>query len=408
MSYKTIFYKDAAIADVPLATETENINVSPAEAMAKGGYKSSNEEVADMPIIIQNKKVEPKEEEETTPAATATVVKETEEVKPEVQENAVKEEVKVEEPLKLEQLVKPLTLQEVLKKEQPNTVLKELGFDERTAKFVNELKDYDPKVIGILEAYKEGKLNDYLKELSTDYAKMPAEEVMRHQLRQEYPKASEKQLDIIFKKEIVSEYNLNSFDEEEKEEGLELLNAKADKYRDALIKNQESYLLPKAPEKQVEVDNTNQLVENALNDFKIQITDSPFTKQLIETKQLVIGEGDDKFSYNVTDTDNLLSVLYDSDKWADGIFTTEKQQDGTEKLIPDVEKQLLIALVHQDHKGFLKEIGKHYKALGGKSAIEPIENAKVPESVNTFKSDTSPQSPAEAMAKGGSMVSGGR
>ena len=396
MSYKSIFYKDAAIADVPLSTETESANLSPAEAMAKGGYMSSNGEVADMPIIIQNKRVEP------------TEVKETENGNPEVKEKAIEEEVKVEEPSKLEQSVKTLTLQEVLKKEQPSTVLKELGFDERTAKFVSELKTYDPKVVGILEAYKEGKLNDYLKELSTDYANMPAEEVMRHQLRQEYPKASEKQLDILFKKEIVSQYNLDSFDEEEKEEGLELLNAKVDKYRDVLIKNQENYLLPKAPEKQVEVDNTNELVENALNDFKTQITESPFTKQLVETKQLFIGEGDDKFSYNVTDTDNLLSVLYDSDKWAEGIFTTEKQKDGTEKIIPDVEKQLLIALVHQDYKGFLKEIGKHYKALGGKSAIEPIENAKQPESINTFKSDTSPQSPAEAMARGGTMVSGGR
>lgn len=101
MSYKSIFYKDAAIADVPLSTETESANLSPAEAMAKGGYMSSNGEVADMPIIIQNKRVEPKEEEETTPAVTATEVKETENGNPEVKEKAIEEEVKVEEPLKL-------------------------------------------------------------------------------------------------------------------------------------------------------------------------------------------------------------------------------------------------------------------------------------------------------------------
>lgn len=408
MSFKINFFRDAAIAENPASGTEEQVFTSAAEAMAKAGYKSSNEEVAEMPIIINSKKEEPKEEEEVAQAATAKETTETKEVIQEAKKEVVEEQPKVEEPKKTEETFKAPTLQEVLKKEQPITVLKELGLDDKTAKFVTELKQYDPKLVGILEAYKDGKLNDYLKELSTDYSTMSAEDVMRHQLRQEYPKASEKQLDILFKKEVVNAYNLNSDDEDEKEEGLELLSAKADKFRDTLIKNQENFLLPKPPEKQVEVDNTKQLVDDALNDFKLQINESPITRQLIETKQLTFGDGDDKFSFPVENTDELLSVLYDSDKWADGIFVTEKQQDGSDKLIPNIEKQLLIAAVHQDHIGFIKELSKQFKAKGGKSVVDDLENVKPKDVVITSSGENQPKSPAEAMAKGGAIVTGGR
>ena len=408
MSFKTNFFRDTAIADNLTGGTEEQVFSSPAEAMAKAGYKNSNEEVADMPIIINSKKEEPKEEEEVATVETAKETTETKEVIQEAKQDVVEEQQKVEEAKKVEETFKAPTLQEVLKKEQPIAVFKELGYDDKTAKFISELKEYDPKVVGILEAYKEGKLNDYLKELSTDYATMSAEEVMRHQLRQEYPKASEKQLDILFRKEVVSAYNLNSDDDEEREEGLELLSAKADKYRDGLIKTQESYLLPKYTEKEVEQDNSIQLEENALNDFKIQINESPLTKQLIETNKLTFGDGEDKFSFPVQNTENLLNVLYDSQKWADGLFIVEKNKDGSDKLIPNIEKQLLIAAVHQDHVGFLKELGKQFKAKGGKSVVDDLENAKPKDVLITSSGENQPKSAAEAMAKGGTIVTGGR
>ena len=89
--------------------------------------------------------------------------------------------------------------------------------------------------------------------MSTDYGKMPAEEVMRHQLRKEYPKASDKAFEVVYQEEVVNKYKLNEddFTEAEVERGKLLLEAKADKFRDELIKEQEDYLFQKAPEKQI-------------------------------------------------------------------------------------------------------------------------------------------------------------
>jgi len=80
-----------------------------------------------------------------------------------------------------------------------------LGYDENSVSFVKELKELDPKMVKFLDTWKNNgdALQDYLKEAATDYATMPSEDVMRHQLREEYPKASEKQLEILFRKEVI-------------------------------------------------------------------------------------------------------------------------------------------------------------------------------------------------------------
>jgi hypothetical protein len=140
--------------------------------------------------------------------------------------------------------------QDAVKTQTPDEVLKALGYDDNLVSFINGLKDVDPKMVGFLNTWKEnGNVSGYLKELNTDYAEMPAEDVMRHQLRAEYPKASEAQLDVLYKKEIVEKYGLNSYDEDEVNEGKLLLEAKAEKYRDDLVRQQQDRLLPQAPDK---------------------------------------------------------------------------------------------------------------------------------------------------------------
>lgn len=380
---------------------------SVASMMAQHGVKSEAGMTVEIPTvnIPTEKKEEPPTATIPSHAATANegeLKAETANPEPPPLAEATQEvpqpEIQAEQP-------KPQSWQEVLKSQQPDTVLKALGFDDNMAKLVGELKTFDPKVVGLIQAYKEGTHVDYLRELATDYTKMSAEEVMRHQLRREYPKASDRQLDVLYRKEVVQQYNLDSDDEFEVEEGRMLLDAKADRYRDDFVNSQQKYLLPKAPEPTAatETDHSAEEAKQRFETYRNQFTGDPYTKNIFAAKQVVLGEGDDKFTFPVKDPESIIKNLYDADSWLQK--TSIVQGDS---IVPDVKKQVLIALIAEHGEGFLNEYAKHYKSLGGKSVVETIENAKPPETNAPSAADQQPQSVAEFMAKKGIMNFGGR
>ena len=369
---------------------------SMAEAMAKAGTKSDENSPVKTPI---DKVVKVEETKDEIPAVAKTEEIEKPKVEvPETQEKPNVEEAKAETPKPAEQPKPQLTLDEVLKNEQPSTIFKKLGFSDQTATFLNELKDADPKILGIVQAWKEGKLGDYVKELSTDYQKMSAEEVMRHQLRQEYPKATDKQFKALYDSEIVERYKLDSdiYSETEVENGIALLEAKADKYRDTLSENQQKYLLPEKPTPIV--DNSpkpEELQRQQIEAYRKELSENPYTKDIIANKKITIGEGDEKFSYPV-EASELLDVLTDPAKWVETMY----DKDG-EHFVPKVEHQLMVAAFSQDSKKFLSEYAKHLKSLGGKQVADKIDNASAPDKSTSAKSDQLPTSAASAMAKSG-------
>ena len=387
------------------ATQSDVLDI--AAAMAKHGVKNDSAEMVATPIEI---KKEPKAESETKqepkPVDTTTsAVKVEEEAKA---EPAITETKEVQKPTEVvaEQPKIP-TWQEAIKSQQPNEVLKELGFDEKVLSLYNDLKE-NPKMLGLINHWKEkGEITDYLREASTDYSKMDAKDVMRHQLRQEYPKASEKQLDILFKKEVINAYNLDEENntEDEVAEGQLLLEAKADRYRDTLIKNQEKYFTEKYVAKEPEKDNTEELRQQDIETVKKQVTDNPLIKELVNSKKLVIGEGDDKFTYELDTPSALVDVLTNDTAWAEGLYN-KTEVNGKESFTPNVQKQLLLAAVHNDPEGFIRKLIQHGKSLGGSSAINTLDNAKPIDTNTAAKVEAEPKTPAEAMARGGRINSG--
>ena len=372
-------------------------DISPAAALAKFGNKSDENSVEALIDIKEKLEAEKTKGEETptakveetnpdgkaateTPQETKTP---TDEPKAEEKQPIVAETPKVQ------------TLEEVLKTNQPDTVLKALGFDDEKVALVQELKEVDPKVVGIIQAWKSGQLEDYIKELAVDYSKMEAEDVMRHQLRVDYPKATEKQLEILYKKEIVEKYNLESDFEDEVADGKELLAVKADKYRDSLIEKQNKFLLPAAPEKKAEVtDNSaEQKAKENIETYVKEISNDPYTKDIIANKKITIGEGDEKFSYPV-DYNSLIGNLTDGNKWASVMYDKD-----TGKL--RTEHQLLISTVAEYGMDFLKAYALHFKGLGGRVITDKIDNAKPPEKNTSSKAEPMPTSAAAAMAKMG-------
>ena len=184
-------------------------------------------------------------------------------------------------------------------------ILKELGYDDKAVNLLKEVKELDPKMAAFLLHWKtNGDVKDYLRELTTDYEKMPAEEVMRHQLRQEYPKVSEEQLNILFNRKITKAYSLDSEDEDEKAEGKMLLEAEASKYRDIFINKQQDFLLPKPPEPkpsdlEVQQQLLNKQREQQFEAYKSDIDNNTYTKEVFANNKISIGDGEERFSYPV-------------------------------------------------------------------------------------------------------------
>lgn len=291
---------------------------------------------------------------------------------------------------------------EVLRQQRLEDVLTELGYDEDSVHFMKELKDVDPKMVEILSRWKDDgdSVIDYLKELSVDYGDMPSEEVMRHQLREEYPKATERQLEVLYRKEIVERYNLDSMDDDLVEEGRALLDAKAEAFRDKLISRQQDFLLPKYDKK---VDDTEVRAQKEFDNYKSNLLQDQLTRQLLETKRLTIGEGEDKFNYAISDPQSVINNLFDSNEWASKLFEIKVDSEGNEQYVPNIEKQLLVSAILNDHKGFLREMGKYYKSMGGKATIDSLDNPKPFDSAGAPGYSTEPRTPAEYMARYGRL-----
>ena len=296
---------------------------------------------------------------------------------------------------------------DAIKQQQPEEVLKALGFDEKTASFIKELKEIDPKMVNFLSTWKEkGDVSGYLNELGKDYSTMPAEDVMRHQLQLDYPKATEAQLEVLYKKEIVEKYNLSSYDEDEAAEGKMLLEAKADKYRDALVADQQSRLLPNAPDNSAMIRAEEQRVAEISQNIIKEFNDNPYTKEVFAKNAISIGEGNDKFTFPI-DSKAISDLVINGDTNGELMFDKKVGANGEESFVPKAQHQLLVATVNKYGEKFITELAKHYKSLGSKAAIEPIDNAKPLETRNVSNASEEPKSVAGAMAKYGKMNSGG-
>jgi hypothetical protein len=388
----------------PIQKETPSI----ASLMAKGGIKTMDNQVA-KPVENTEKKEEPKPVEKSEKVETTTTTSEA--AKANSESLPPKEEKEEVAPPQKEAVTKPQpSWQEVLKSQQPDTVLKELGFDDKTVKVFQKLKGFDKIDFfsNLIDEWStKGDLKGYLKELTTDYAKMPPEEVMRHQLQEEYPKASPKALDALYKKKITEAYNLDSEDPEQVEEGKMLLEAEADKYRDTLVDRQKTKLFPEVPEaKAPEPDRQAEQQQQDFEAYKSTINKDPYSEKVFEKKQITIGKGENKFTMSI-DPEAIKNILFDTDRWTETQFEKVSNPDGTNKYVPKVENQILTAAFAQNPQKFLDDYAQHYLSIGGKKAIDPLLNAKPPEGVILSNQSPPPKTVAEAMAKSGVRVSGG-
>jgi hypothetical protein len=374
-----------------------------ASLMAQHGVMNNSEQMVATPLDIKEKTEEPvSTATEPTPVAPTTEATIAETPVTSETPTPSKETPKEAEPIADATPAQP-TWQEVLKQQQPETILKELGVNDSLVSLINDFPEgLDPKMVNFMKHWKEnGNVDSYLKALSTDYTKMSSEDVMKHQLRRDYPKATDRQLEVLYKTKIEQAYRINSDDESEAEEGKLLLEAEADKYRDVLASEQQNYLLPKPSEpKPKAVENTAEVQrQKDFERYQSQINESSFTKNFLQSKQLSLGEGEDAFTYPIPNPKELTDILFDTNKWAQSFFEVKDDQ-----YIPNVEKQIFVAAAVKDYKGLIKSLIQHGKNLGGKAAIKPLVNASEPEKGQPAASEAPVTDPVAAMAKFGRII----
>lgn len=155
--------------------------------------------------------------------------------------------------------------------------LKALGFDEN---FVNLAKVYQ----------QEGNISRYAQAMSTDFTKMPAEEVHRMNLQREYPEATPDQLELLFE-EVRDKYKLDpeKFDPDSKETkaALTRMEMDANKLRQKFTKENESY---KLPTRDVAADTQRQQQEAAQKRQEAHdaLLNHPLSQSILTDKKMVL------------------------------------------------------------------------------------------------------------------------
>lgn len=374
-----------------------------ASVMAKSGVLRQPGEEGQAPSINTEKKEEPTPATATPATATAAPAEQAKTESPSPATETKKESPQIAVPEKVP------SWQEVLKSQQPDTILKELGYGEKLVDFLKENKDIDPKMLGLVDHWRknEGNVDPYLRALSTDFSKMSPEDVMKHQLQIQNLDLDAKQLDRLFKLKVTDRYKLDPqlYSEEEVEDGRIEIMADVRPIRAQLAEQQQAYLVPKPVPKEAGPDPRVLQQQRESEAFKSNIENHPYTRELFATNALPIGEGADKYSFKV-DPKELLDLLYNPDKLSNLLVLDGTRADGSAGKIPDVEKQFLLMGIARHGKDFLKEYGQHFKSLGGQAAIAPIENAKPPAAGTPAKAEASPTNPAAAAAKRGRLVPG--
>lgn len=161
----------------------------------------------------------------------------------------------------------------------------------------------DEFVQNMLRYYqKNGDVTEYLRAATTDFKSMGAEQVIKLDLKEQYPSLSESQLDRLYKKQYVDRLNLDAEtqDAEDVELGRSLLEAEAEKIRQDRIAKQQQFLRVEPVQGQSEptVDEA-EVQRQQVAEARQRLLSEKQTQSLINDKRVVIQFGDQKFSYEV-------------------------------------------------------------------------------------------------------------
>jgi len=250
-----------------------------------------------------------------------------------------------------------------LKKADKNEVLKEIGLND----FVIGLNDHISR---------GGTAADYIAARGIDYNKVSDENLIKDDLKKQYPNLSPSQIDLMYSRQYqVSEDALD----EDKDFYNAKLQADAYKVRQNRIAEQKQFKMPEAiPVKDEMYDEWKSLMQNQekitkeINDF---YSNHEATKALNESKRVTIslGDGVPPLNFTVNRPDVLTKSFVDGGE-------TWRKVTSTKTGEPNVPKQQKIALFSFDPEQYERAIFNYGKAIGRQSLVAEGQNARKPNS----------------------------
>lgn len=222
----------------------------------------------------------------------------------------------------------------------------------------------DDFIKGAVEYYeKTGDLTPYLQAKTVDFNAMADEDIMRRELREQYPDVSDKAFDKLYKQQIVDKYKLDpdQYEEDDVDLGKELLKSEAAKVRAKYQEWQNGF---KAPEPQK--DNNVEDAQRALQEFAEKTRQHEVTKALLESKRIAIKNGEGEFNYELADPNELLDMTVDNTKF----FTQFVNEEGS----LDYAKWYKTAAYSKNPEQFEKSLINYGKTLGREEIAKEIKN----------------------------------
>lgn len=240
--------------------------------------------------------------------------------------------------------------------------------EEKVIEPVNkETPRYDFKdefIKGVVDFYeKTGDITPYLQAKLTDFNGMTDEDLMRRELREQYPDVSDKAFDKLYKQQVVDKFKLDDeqWEEDDVELGRELLKFEASKIRSKLVEWQKGFTAPEP-----KPDNRAEEFQNTLQEFEQKVRTNEITKSIIDSKRIAIKTTDGDFNYELADSNALVDMTIDNTKFFGQFADSEGQID--------YNKWYLTSAFAQNPEGFIKSIGNYFKGLGREEITKEIKN----------------------------------
>lgn len=273
-----------------------------------------------------------------------------------------------EEPV--ERVVEPEPAPQPEAQQEPEAPKPESSGDEKAPEPAKidpvEYKFKDDFIKGVVEFYeKTGDLTAYLQAKTVDFNKMPDEEILRRELREQYSELSDSAFERLYKQQVVDKYKLDpdEWSEEDAQLERELMKVEASKLRSKYIEWQNGF---KAPEPEP-TDADKQMAEQMAR-FEQEVKTNPFTKGLVENKRISLKTQDGEFNYEV-DPSALLDMTLDNDR-----FFAQFANDKGEL---DYDRWYKVAAYSNNPEQFERSLINFGKTLGRQEIAKEIKNPTV-------------------------------
>lgn len=347
--------------------------------MATSTFASTRDKIENQPVQPQEPVIQPTEEKaaqpqvpDIVPAAAPTEPAIIPEVKTDV--NVVDDESAHSQDFNLElsniELGSPenknstptFSIDEEIKKLDKKELLKKAGVSDFIIEFEEHISNGGSGV-------------DYLQAKAIDYTSVSDEDLIKSDLKKQYPNLSQQQIDIMFNRS----YGVNEdSSEEDREFALAKLSADGYRIRQAKIDEQKRFKIqdpisvsnPEYEEWKQSRENAQKQYEESVNYFN----NHSATKSLIESKKVVIdfGDGVKPFNFRLNNPELITKAMTDDGTIMQKILSTETGE-------PDVAKQQLVTLFAFNPKSFIQAIYDYGAAMGTrKKLVEDNQNAQRP------------------------------